>query len=174
MRNNKYPNLGIMDFIEKKLYGNVSKFEREKLYQLFNNDKPLSRASFSKKIYAIKRHGFIEYSNDQEFTLTRKGLERINFIRFEKLTIPEKKRDGLWRLIIFDVPERQRGARDLLRNKLIELEFFQLQKSTYLTPFICEKEISELSKILGISRYISIILAKSIGNREKEIEKHFR
>ena len=174
MRKSKYQNLGIMDFLEKLAFGSVPKFSREYLYKNIKKTWALKRPVYSKKIYSLKQHGFIEYLNDQEFVLTKKGLRKIDFLHFEKLVLPDKKRDNLWRLIIFDIPEQRKAARSLFRNKLLEFECYQFQKSVYVTPYICEKEITEVAKMLGISQYIHVIIAKSLGGKESELGRYFR
>lgn len=174
MRKGKYQNLGIMDFLERLAFGGVPKFNRDCLYKEIKKTQPLERPAYSKEIYSLKRHGFIDYLNNQEFILTKKGLRRIDFLRFEKLALLNRKRDNLWRLIIFDIPEQQRAARKLFRNKLLEFECYQLQKSVYITPYVCEKELAKVVKVLGISQYVYIILTKSLGSREGELEKFFR
>jgi len=173
MRKSKYQSLGILDFIERKLYGGMPKYDYHRLYKDYNQVQPITRSAFSKKVYSLDRHGLIEYANDQEFILTDRGLRRINFIRLEKLKLENKKRDGLWRIIIFDVPEKNRSARELLRSKLLDFECYQLQKSVYATPYVCEKEVNEIARILNISRFIDIILAKSLGKKEDKTKRHF-
>jgi len=162
-----------MDFLEKLAFGSVPKFNRDYLYKNIKKTWPLRRLVYSKKIYSLKQHGFIKYLNDQEFVLTKKGLRKIDFLRFEKLALSDKKRDNLWRLIIFDIPEQRKAARWLFRNKLLEFECRQLQKSVYVTPYICEKEITKAAKMLGVGQYIHIILAKSLGSRANGLEGLF-
>lgn len=49
--------------------------------------------------------------------------------REEKKEIPP--RDGIQRIVIFDVPERDRRKRDVLRLELVSSGFKQLQKSVW-------------------------------------------
>ena len=55
------------------------------------------------------------------FELTDVGRAEADKIKL-KLEMAKRKRwDGKWRIIIFDVPEKIRGKRDLLRKELIVL-----------------------------------------------------
>jgi len=124
-------------------------------------------------MHALKRAGLLEYLGKNQIVLTDKGIEKLNFIEIEKLKLSTRKKDGLWRVIIFDIPEIKKHARKILRGKLIEFNSYQLQKSVYVTPYVCEKEINEILKLLDISKYVQILLAKSLGSSESLVRKYF-
>lgn len=170
MRRSKYPNLGIMDAIEKWLYGGMPKEAFE--HSVIRSKILLNKSALSQKLYALKKGGLINYKNAKP-VITERGYKYINFARLEELKIENKKRDGLWRIIIFDVPEEKRAARDLLRGKLNEWECYQLQKSVYVTCYICEKEVNELIKLLAIGEHACVIIAKSLGIKEIAVRNHF-
>lgn len=172
-RRSKYPSIGLLDFLERKLYGGVPRFEYNQFYSKVSQSWPIDRDLFSRRLNSLKRSGLIRDLAEGEIILTAKGLERINLLHLEKLTLRKKKRDGFWRLIIFDIPETQKQARKLLRDKLLEFECYQLQKSIYVTPFVCEKEIGEIAKILSVSDGVEVIVAKSLGSKEDKIRRYF-
>lgn len=175
MRRSKYPNIGIMDAIEKWVYGGVPEDAFE--YKVQKSGIVSSKTDLSKKLYALKRRGFVKYSGKHRLkskpVITEKGYQYINFARLEELKIENKKRDGLWRVVIFDIPEEKRAAREMLRNKLREFGCYQLQKSVYATRYICDRELNDLAKLLGISEHFCVILAKSLGNLERAVSRHF-
>ncbi len=84
----------------------------------------------------------------------------------------KKKWDGRWFLVFFDVPEIQRNKRDYLRNFLKEIGFYPYQKSVYLYPFECEKEVALIKKIVGGAEYMKYIIAEKIED-EDEIKTFF-
>jgi|SRR3990170_8778436 len=51
--------------------------------------------------------------------------------------------DKKWRLVIFDIPEKTRGVRDGVREKLKQLGFGMWQKSVYVTPHDVMNEMNE-------------------------------
>lgn len=118
----------------------------------------------------LEKGSFIRKIDKDNYRLTKKGIERINFSKFFKLSLDKKKKDGLWRVVIFDVPEEQRTKRDLLRQKLKEFDFQMMQKSVLVSPYVCEKEIKELCKILNLNNEVCIILAKDLGGFEEKLE----
>jgi CRISPR-associated endonuclease Cas2 len=84
----------------------------------------------------------------------------------------EKKWDGRWFMVFFDVPEIQRNKREYLRRYLKELGFYQYQKSVYIFPYECEKEVSLIKKIVEGAKYMKYIIAERI-EEENKIKKYF-
>lgn len=111
----------------------------------------------------LERGNFIKKIGNENYKLTKKGIKRVNFSKFFKLSLDKKKKDGLWRVVIFDISEKQKVKRDLLRQKLKELEFKMIQKSVFMSPYICEKEIFELRELLDLKDEVSILIVKSIS-----------
>src|SRR3989344_1259060 len=104
---------------------------------------------------------------DDNFTyqLTQKGKKNVEEVNFEKLEIVKPaKWDGKWRLITFDIPENRKAARDALRFKMKELKFYQLQKSVFVCPYPCEKEILFLCEFFEVFKFVDIIIAEKIHN----------
>lgn len=57
--------------------------------------------------------------------------------------------DGLWRMVLFDVPESERRVRGSLRQVLIRLRFGCLQRSAWISPHPMAEIADELGKIMG-------------------------
>lgn len=93
-----------------------------------------------------------------EIYLEKKGKDKIIKESFHDLTIPQPiKWDGYWRIIIFDIPEKHKWAREGFREKLRQLNFYQLQESVFVIPYNCRKEIEFLCSIFNISDYVRFI-----------------
>lgn len=98
------------------------------------------------------------------FELTDTGRAETDKIKL-KLEMAKRKRwDGKWRIVIFDVPEKLRGKRDLLRKELTEFGFMQLQKSVWAYPYPLPEEFIDLWEDASILRYCVIIEASRIIN----------
>lgn len=115
-----------------------------------------------KTIGNLERGGFIKRIGNNNYKLTSKGVKRINFSKFFRLSFDKKKKDGFWRIIIFDIPESQKFKRELLRQKLRDFDFQMIQKSVFASPYVCEKEIKELCKILNLRGEVKILVAKNL------------
>lgn len=105
-----------------------------------------------------------ERGGELQLTLTDKGRKRLLQYDVDALKVDDTKRwDGLWRVVVFDVPEGERHARELFRKKIRELGLSQLQKSVFVCRFPCKDEIDFLSHALEVHRYVHYILAKEIS-----------
>ncbi len=100
-------------------------------------------------------------------TITEKGKKRLLAYDFEEMRILKpKKWDGKWRIVGFDIPEKQKKAREALRRKLKELDFLQIQKSLFLHPYSCREEVEFIGEIFQINKYIIFIETTSITNED--------
>ena len=99
--------------------------------------------------------------------ITESGKKKVLSYNLENIKINRpKKWDGYWRVIIFDIPEKNKKARRALSFKLNDMEFFPLQKSVFVCPFECDKEIDFVAEFFGVRKYIKRILAKEIENED--------
>ena len=84
----------------------------------------------------------------------------------------EKKWEGKWFLVFFDVPEKQRNKRNYLRSFLHYIGFYTYQQSVYIFPYECEREIALIKKIVEGAKYISYVIAEKI-EFEDAVKRHF-
>ena len=97
--------------------------------------------------------------------LTRQGTDFILKKSLHDLQIPRPVQwDGMWRVVIFDIPDRHKWARDALRDRLRAMEFYLLQESVFVFPYPCEKEIQFLCELFNVNRFVNIITADKIYN----------
>jgi len=84
-----------------------------------------------------------------------------------------KQWNGKWFFVFFDVPETQKNKRDYLRKFLIKLGFFPYQKSVYIFPYECEKEVELIKKIVEGAKYMKYIIAEKIED-ETKVKDYFK
>jgi len=112
------------------------------------------REEFKNAFYYLKRKGYlnIEKKGKQIYiSLTEKGKRRAGKYQINDLKISRmKKWDGIWRIVIFDIPDLTRVKREALRGKLKELGFYKFQKSVWICPYPCQKEIKLLREFFGL------------------------
>lgn len=137
------------------------------------NKKPKNVSSYflklrKQKLIEIKKEG-----NIQRFVLTENGQKIFLRFNYEELKIKESKVwDRNFRVIVFDVPEKKRSARDSLRGKMKELGCVKFNDSVWVYPYPCQKEIDFIANYWGIGKHVHFILAKDITNRGL-LEKSF-
>ena len=76
--------------------------------------------------------------------------------------------DGITRLVIFDIPEKERRKRNILRVELVTYDFKMLQKSVWIgaTP-LPEDFIHKLDK-LNLKNKVHIFSVQEYGTLIKE------
>jgi len=122
-------------------------------------------------VYRLKRNDYIKWRYNKKkkqviLELTKKGKKCFGNSKLNDVTISvPSKWDEQWRFVFFDIPEKRRSFRDVLRSKLKRLGFFQFQKSVWIYPFECEKEVRFLCEYFGITPYTMTFTAKIDNDR---------
>jgi phenylacetic acid degradation operon negative regulatory protein len=127
------------------------------------------RKKFRRTVNYAQKQGYIEVKEKkEELTITLKELGHSRALKYsiDDIHIPEPiVWDKKWRLVIFDIPENIRPARLIFKDKLDELGFAQIQKSTYVHPFPCHNEIEYIRSLYGLEQYIRLgVLDKLEGD----------
>lgn len=134
-----------------------------------------ARRKLKYQIQRLKKKGWIksEYKNAKEvLRLTKKGhLEALFAKAMEESTVISKK--IRWGIVIFDIPEKSRNERALLRSILKNLGFKTLQASVWISPRPLSKYAYDYLEKIGLKKYISFIEASKISN-EHIIKKAFK
>ena len=105
----------------------------------------LNKSTLSQALKRLRERGLIELVSDKtlEYRLTDSGKQKAVW---EALMVDKKKWDGRWRLVIFDIPEKRRQARNLLRDSLKKWGFVHWQKSVWATKKDCIKPLRNFIK----------------------------
>lgn len=140
--------------------------KRNKKYIKKEIRKKLDERKIAKSLERLKRNKLIilgEENGNFKVELTEKGKRVVKGIQLDNMK-PEKPAvwDKKWRVVIFDIPDKKRRARDALREKLQELKFYLLQKSVWVYPYPCKKEVQFLCEFFEITPYVNIIVADNI------------
>lgn len=107
--------------------------------------------------------GYIKNDNKGHYYLTPKAYRSVSLIVAKSLEISKKLNwDGLWRVVVFDIPEEKRSIRNLYRKSLNDLGLEMLQKSVFCHPHDCMKEIIYLSKIYKVERFVTYMEVSNI------------
>ncbi|HBB49544.1 TPA: hypothetical protein DEQ22_01985 [Candidatus Nomurabacteria bacterium] len=139
------------------------------------NEKPKNISYYFLKLRKQKLVEFEEQSDGcTKIVLTESGKNIFLRFNYEKLEI---KKPRIWdrnfRMIIFDIPEKKKSARDSLREKLKELGCIKLNDSVWVYPYPCQEEIDFVANYWKVGKYVHFVLAKDITNREI-LERAFR
>ena len=140
--------------------------------------KRLDERKIAKLVERLKRNRLIILSDKNgkfKVELTEKGKRIVKEIQFSDMVIKKPSTwDKKWRIVIFDIPDKyKKSARDVLRKKLKQLKFYQLQKSVWVTPYPCEKEIQFLCELFDITPFVNIVVAEKIYDDIK-LRRYFK
>lgn len=114
-------------------------------------------------LFRLKRSEYLT-NTVKGYFLTKKGAD---FIHKE---LPEK--DGVWKVIIFDIPETKRKIRNFIRSRLQSLGFKKWQNSIWISPYKLQPEIEQELNHLAKKFFIRLIKTNSI-NYTKDLDKLF-
>ncbi len=154
---------------------NMSRF----LKKLPRDLREYKETQLKRALYRLKKQNRIKYikenGNNMTVKITKDGRDFLKKINFDNLTLERTESwDKKWRLVIFDIPEKKKPAREALREKLKDLGMKKLQHSIWITPFPCEKEINLIKTVFNLSDYwIDVIMTENIGVKEYQMRKHF-
>ncbi|MBI2588969.1 hypothetical protein HYW35_02065 [Candidatus Saccharibacteria bacterium] len=120
----------------------------------------------------MKEKRLINYSPAARFehgvTITKRGRQRLERANFASLEIKRPSSwDKKWRLVIFDIPEEMKTARDALTSKLYKLGFKPLQRSVWIYPFACHEEIEAVAVYYKLEDYLTYIETSYIDKPDK-------
>lgn len=122
----------------------------------------LKQSELSREIKRLRERGLIDFVNDEKlaYRLTDKGKQKTIW---ENLNLDGGKWDGRWRLVIFDIPEKRRQARNLLRDSLKKWGFTHWQQSVWVTKKNCTKVLREFIKSVGIEDWVMVVESDNVG-----------
>ncbi|MDP2909780.1 MAG: hypothetical protein Q8N69_01780 [bacterium] len=146
-------------------------------YKSIFEGKPILGRKAKDTFSYLKRRGLIAVEKDGvnfSMHLTEEGEVAAGKYLIDGLYIRKSKEwDKKWRVIIFDIPENYRIKRDLFRSKLREMGFRQFQKSVWVCPYSCDKEIKLLREFFGLESKSLIILTVEKIEDDERFRKFF-
>ncbi|KKS69849.1 CRISPR-associated endonuclease Cas2 [Candidatus Daviesbacteria bacterium RIFCSPLOWO2_01_FULL_43_38] len=125
-------------------------------------ERNLKKPALSQALRRLRENGLVELLSDGELTLrlTDRGKDRALWM---KMKMEDEKWDGKWRLVCWDIPEKRRAARNLLRHKLKQLGFQCFQKSVWGCKKDCTKPLRDFIRQVGIEDWVMVVESDDIG-----------
>lgn len=115
-----------------------------------------------------------ERKGEAYLSVTQKGKEVLRKFEIESISVPKSEKwDTKWRVMMFDIPEKHKSARNALRGKLRQLGFYPLQKSAFVHPYECQDEIDFVTEFFGVAKYTQYLLCDDLGANEGVVRQHF-
>lgn len=139
--------------------------------------KKINRRMLEKAIFSLYRSKLIrEHENlDGSLTmvLTDKGKQKAITFNIDNMEIKIPKIwDRKWRMVLFDIPEKHKPAREALRETLQKLGFYEYQKSVLIHPFSCEDEVNFIVEYFDVRPHVRMVTVTELDN-EIHLKKIF-
>ncbi len=142
------------------------------LESLKNGDDPKATYALARSLKNLVEAGFAEIHSSGRETyakLTKAGKNKVNALR---LTSPDSivsaNWDGLWRIILLDLPEERKAERESLRYLLKKAGFVCLKNSAWISPLPYENLFQNIKKDLGLQTELMIIVTSFIDEETKK------
>lgn len=134
------------------------------------------RQSVYNSFSRLQNRGYIIKAGDKPGKAVYKLAEpvRKEFLAFNKLKLKkrlDKKWDGKWRLVPFDIPETKKKHRDMLRRRLKNLGLELFQQSIWLTPYSLSEDFYAVIEEAGLENYVEIIETDHLPKQDLWIRK---
>ncbi|MBI2019997.1 hypothetical protein HYS94_01085 [Candidatus Daviesbacteria bacterium] len=127
-------------------------------------DKPLKKDSLAQALKRLREKKWVEKVDDKKtgeitYKLTNLGREFLLILKTED----QIEWDGKWRIIVFDIPEKRRSIRDILRSRLKLWGFKPWQQSVWASKKNLTNKLRALIKELGIEDWVLVIESDNVG-----------
>lgn len=124
-------------------------------------------------LYYLKKNGLIKKvleGKKKYIELTEKGFKTVAWSKIGQVEKPTHW-DKCFRIVMFDIPNDKTSTRNIIRHKLKEIGFVSIQKSIYVYPFECKREIDAICHYCFAKKYLKYMVADIIEGEEDIIEK---
>lgn len=137
------------------------------------NDCKNPKYAITRSLKGLKEAGLVEQisSPQNEYArLTKEGKKKINSLKLDNETnLINTAWDGLWRIILLDLPEDRKSERESLRYLLKKAGFICLKNSAWISPFPFEHLFTNIKKDLGLTTEMMIIVTEYLDEESKKI-----
>jgi len=102
--------------------------------------------------------------------ITAYGKTKLNSLTLggEDALVPQTW-DGLWRIILLDLPEERKSERESLRYLLKKAGFVCLKNSAWISPYPFEHLFTNIKKDLGLTTEMMIIVTQFLDEETKKV-----
>lgn len=121
------------------------------------------RETFSSVLSRLRAQGLVARRGARQKSVWRLTPRGVAYAAASARADKSPRPDGVRRLVIFDIPERERAKRDAIRLELVAAGFRPLQKSVWYGERPLPEGFLELVDALALARYIHIVSVRDTG-----------
>ncbi|KKT29863.1 hypothetical protein A3G55_01625 [Candidatus Giovannonibacteria bacterium RIFCSPLOWO2_12_FULL_44_25] len=128
--------------------------------------KNIAKQQFYSLLNHLKRHGLVEkriIHNETLWKITLTGIDKLRILKERGGLHYEPEKDNKLKIIIFDVPEKEKWKRAWLRDALRQLDFRILQKSVWVGKSKIPEAFLEDLRYRRLLNYIHVLEVSKTG-----------
>lgn len=135
-------------------------------------ERNLKKPLLSQAVRRLREKGLVDFLDEEKLLLklTDRGLDKAILLKLK--SEEEKDWDGSWTIVSFDIPEKRRAIRDLLRFRLKEWGFVHWQKSLWASKKNCAVPLRKFIRDLGINSWVIVLESKNVVFNSKIIRSY--
>jgi phenylacetic acid degradation operon negative regulatory protein len=141
----------------------------EKVFVNCLEDYQFAKAAIYAKLNRLHKKGFIHKIRQKKsnFLSLITPWQNIVWGDLDRLKVDNCKKEwpGLWRLLVYDIPEKERYKRDALRSYLKSLGFAKIQGSCWVSPYDFSSQVYEFCRHYELLNYICLYEGKFFAGR---------
>ena len=138
----------------------IENFALQENIKNIKKKKKIKEATIRQSLWRLRKHGFVEKRKDK-YILTKAGRLVMDYVIKRRKTV-SKKWDGKYRVVIFDIPEKDRKMRDWLRQELYFMEYQKLQESVFIGKYPLPANLIKDLKRNKIGNYVNYLLVDKV------------
>ncbi|MFA5791879.1 MAG: hypothetical protein WC884_02485 [Candidatus Paceibacterota bacterium] len=140
------------------------------LKQIPKEWKKIDRQSLERAINSLYTSHLVQKKENENGTttliLSENGKQKALRFNIDELEIEKPaKWDRKWRIVMFDIPEKSRRLRNSLRFHFQEIGLIEFQKSVFVYPYPCQKEIEFIIELYNARKYVRFVLVEEVDNK---------
>ncbi len=129
--------------------------------------------TISSTLGRLQAKGWISAKKEKKsklFQITDIGQEEVtkNLAQIKELK-DTKKWNGSWQVVVFNIPEKTRYARDTFRTKLESLGFGKIQGSLWISCQNHSEKLNEIIKQLKINNYVTVFSTGKLSGADGQL-----
>ncbi len=139
------------------------------------NPNPASKKpgyALTRSLKGLKEAGLIESvsSGQNDYArLTKEGRKKATSIQLDSdTTLVNPSWDGMWRIVLLDLPESRKAERESLRYLLKKAGFICLKNSAWVSPYPFEFLFQNIKKDLGLSTELIIFTTNTLDKTTQD------
>lgn len=138
----------------------------------------IEKENLNRAIWSLYESKLVTTRDNHDGTLTlvlsKEGRQLALTYDMENMEIKTPPRwDNKWRIVMFDVPEKFKKVRDSLRIHFKNMGFYEFQKSVFVHPYPCAKEIEYIMEFYQMRKHVRFIVASDIDTA-LELKRYFK